>query len=241
MQISPYKESDKNKKEQVELMFDNIAHKYDFLNHFLSLGIDKLWRKKAVKILKQYSPKKILDVASGTGDFAIETCKISPDEIIGYDLSEKMLEEGKKKVEKLGLNNIIKFMKGDSEQMPFSNNSFNAITVGFGVRNFENLEKGLSEFYRVLTNNGVAVILEFSKPKHFPVKQLYKFYFLKISPFFGKIISKDQSAYNYLPKSVMNFPDDTEFMNILSKIGFSDIKQYRLTMGIATIYIGIKK
>ncbi len=240
MEVSPYQDSDKNKKAQVEEMFDNIAHKYDFLNHFLSLGIDKLWRKKAVGLLKKYEPKEILDVASGTGDFAIALSKIKPASIIGFDLSEQMLNVGKEKAQKLGLHKLISFVKGDSELMPFNDNSFDAITVGFGVRNFENLKKGLSEFHRVLRDNGTVVILEFSKPKHFPFRQLYLFYFFKILPFFGKLISKDSSAYTYLPESVVNFPDDKEFMSILSELGFSSVKQKRLTGGIATIYIGKK-
>ncbi|MFV0520981.1 MAG: bifunctional demethylmenaquinone methyltransferase/2-methoxy-6-polyprenyl-1,4-benzoquinol methylase UbiE [Mangrovibacterium sp.] len=240
MEISPYQDSDKNKKMQVEEMFDNIAPKYDFLNHSLSLGIDKLWRKKAIRMLSKFTPQSILDVASGTGDFAIAANKIKPQRVVGFDLSEQMLKVGKQKVQKLGLQNVISFQKGDSEQMPFHTASFDAITCGFGVRNFEHLEQGLSEFYRVLKNNGVAVILEFSKPKYFPFKQLYFFYFFRILPFFGKMVSKDDSAYTYLPKSVMNFPDDERFMNVLTKVGFQEVKQQRLTCGIATIYLGIK-
>jgi len=240
MTVSPYQDSEKNKKQQVEQMFDNIAPKYDFLNHFLSLGIDKLWRKKAVRILKGYQPSRVLDVATGTGDFAIETSHIAPKEIVGFDLSEQMIKVGIEKVKRLKLDHLISFKKGDSEDMPFDDNSFDAITVAFGVRNFENLEKGLQEFYRVLRPGGVAIVLEFSKPKYFPFKQLYKFYFFHILPRLGGMISKDASAYSYLPESVMAFPDDQEFLKVLAKVGFSESRQWRLTMGIATIYLGRK-
>lgn len=240
MTVSPYQDSDKNKKQQVEQMFDNIAPKYDFLNHFLSMGIDKLWRKKAVRILKSYQPKRVLDVASGTGDFAIAASRIQPDEIVGFDLSEQMLKVGVEKVKRLGLDKLISFKKGDSENMPFADASFDAITVAFGVRNFENLEKGLQEFYRVLKPGGVAIILEFSKPKYFPFKQLYKFYFFHILPRLGGLISKDASAYTYLPESVMAFPDDQAFLSILNRLGFTESRQWRLTFGIATIYLGRK-
>ncbi|WP_159523148.1 bifunctional demethylmenaquinone methyltransferase/2-methoxy-6-polyprenyl-1,4-benzoquinol methylase UbiE [Sunxiuqinia indica] len=240
MTVAPYQNSDKNKKQQVEQMFDNIAAKYDFLNHFLSLGIDRLWRKKAVKILREYHPKRVLDVATGTGDFAIATSKLDVDEIIGYDLSGEMIRVGEEKVKKLGLDSLIRFQKGDSESMPFEDDSIDAITVAFGVRNFETLQSGLDEFYRVLHHNGVAIILEFSKPKYFPFKQLYKFYFFHILPFVGGLVSKDSSAYTYLPESVMAFPDDQDMLNILSDTGFRQVRQRRLTMGIATIYIAQK-
>lgn len=240
MTVSPYQDSDKNKKQQVEQMFDNIAPKYDFLNHFLSLGIDKLWRKKAVRILKSYQPKRILDVATGTGDFAIEASRIQPDQIVGFDLSEQMINVGIDKVKRLGLNKLISFQKGDSENMPFADASFDAITVAFGVRNFENLEKGLQEFYRVLKPGGVAVILEFSKPKYFPFKQIYQFYSFRVLPRLGGMISKDSSAYSYLPVSVMAFPDDQAFLSVLKRSGFTETRQWRLTSGIATIYLGRK-
>ena len=240
MTVAPYQDSDQDKKQQVEQMFDNIAPKYDFLNHFLSLGIDKLWRKKAVRILKADQPKRILDVATGTGDFAIAASRLEVDEIVGFDLSEQMIRVGAEKVKKLKLDSLIHFQKGDSEQMPFEDASFDAITVAFGVRNFETLQKGLDEFYRVLRNEGVAIILEFSKPKYFPFKQLYRFYFFHILPFVGGLVSKDSSAYAYLPESVMAFPDDQEMLNILSRTGFSEVSQKRLTFGIATIYIARK-
>jgi len=240
MQVTPYKDSEQHKKHQVEQMFDNIAPKYDFLNHFLSLGIDKLWRKKAIRILSGYKSDNLLDVATGTGDFAIAATRLNPNRIIGFDISEQMLQVGRVKVKRLGLDQIIEFRKGDSEEMPFQNEQFDAITVAFGVRNFENLEQGLSEFFRVLKSDGVVLILEFSKPKYFPMKQLYLFYFFKILPFIGRMISKDSSAYSYLPESVMAFPDDQKFLSILRKIGFSQTRQKRLSFGIATIYIAQK-
>ena len=237
---TPYQDSGDKKKQQVEQMFDHIAPKYDFLNHFLSLGIDKLWRKKAIRILKTYNPETLLDVATGTGDFAIEASKMKPKEIVGLDISGKMLQIGEQKVKRRGLENIINFMKGDSENMPFEEQSFDAVISAFGVRNFENLQKGLSEFSRVLKPGGVTIILEFSKPKSFPFKQLYNFYFLHILPFIGGKVSKDTSAYNYLPESVMAFPEDRDFLNILADTGFSKLKQHRLTFGIATIYEATK-
>lgn len=240
MQVTPYKNSEQQKKQQVEQMFDNIAHRYDFLNHFLSLGIDKLWRKKAIRILSVYRPEKILDVATGTGDFAIAAAKLKTQKIVGFDLSEQMLNVGREKVKRLGLADVIEFRKGDSEDMPFASGEFDAITVAFGVRNFENLEKGLQEFYRVIKDQGAVIILEFSKPKYFPMKQLYLFYFFRILPLIGKMVSKDQSAYSYLPESVMAFPDDQRFLDILQRVGFSKARQKRLTFGIATIYIAEK-
>lgn len=221
-------------------MFDNIAPKYDFLNHFLSLGIDKIWRKKAIRILSAYKTDLLLDVATGTGDFAIASSKLKPGKIIGFDLSEQMLNVGRDKVKRLGLDSVIEFQKGDSEAMPFANEQFDAITVAFGVRNFENLESGLKEFVRVLKSDGVAVILEFSKPKYFPMKQLYLFYSFRILPLIGRLISKDRAAYSYLPESVMAFPDDERFLSVLKRVGFSEVRQKRLTFGIATIYIAQK-
>lgn len=240
MQVIPYKDSGQQKKQQVELMFDQIAPKYDFLNHFLSLGIDKLWRKKAIRILSEYKTETILDVASGTGDFAIAASKLKPRKITGFDLSEQMLNVGREKVKRLGLDQLIEFKKGDSEAMPFSDAQFDAIIVAFGVRNFENLEIGLKEFKRVLKKEGVAIILEFSKPRYFPMKQLYFFYFFRILPLIGRMVSKDHSAYSYLPESVMAFPDDQKFLDLLHKTGFPKAKQHRLTFGIATIYLAQK-
>jgi len=240
MQVTPYKDSEQQKKQQVEQMFDNIAPKYDFLNHFLSLGIDKLWRKKAIRILSSYKSDYILDVATGTGDFAVAASKLKPRKIIGFDLSEQMLNVGREKAKRLGLAEVIEFRKGDSEAMPFQDEQFDAITVAFGVRNFENLENGLKEFHRVIKKDGVVIILEFSKPRYFPMKQFYLFYFFRILPFIGRLISKDSSAYSYLPESVMAFPDDLKFLSILQRAGFSKNRQKRLTFGIATIYIAQK-
>ena len=241
MSVTPYQDSKENKKEQIEQMFNSIAPKYDFLNHFLSLGIDRLWRKRAIRLLNNYQPGHVLDVATGTGDFAIAARKTEAEKIVGFDLSEQMIRVGEQKVKRLKLDHLIRFQKGDSENMPFENESFDAITVAFGVRNFENLEAGLDEFFRVLKPGGVAVILEFSKPKYFPLKQLYKFYFFRILPFIGGLISKNAPAYNYLPESVMAFPDDQDFLKILIERGFDSAFQKRQTLGIATIYLAVKK
>lgn len=237
--VTPY-QKDSAKKQQVEEMFDNIAPKYDFLNHLLSMGIDKLWRKKAVKIVGESNPKTILDIATGTGDFALEMVKLKPKKIVGLDLSEQMLSFGRVKVAEKGLSDLIEMIKGDSEKLPFSDNSFDAISVAFGVRNFENLEKGLSEIYRVLKPGGVFAILEFSKPKVFPIKQLFYFYFHFILPIIGKVFSKDQRAYTYLPESVETFPEGEVFVKILEKQGFKSIKCTGLTFGISSIYSGRK-
>lgn len=238
--VKPYNTEDKSKKEEVAQMFDNISKRYDFLNHFLSLGIDKIWRKKAVKMLREIQPKKILDLATGTGDFAIASLKLNPTEIVGMDISDGMLEVGRVKMKKNGYDSIISMRNGDSENLPFEDNYFDALTVGFGVRNYENLEKGLSEMLRVVRPGGKLVILEFSKPKKFPVKQYYAFHSKYIIPFFGKRISKDSSAYAYLPESVAAFPEGKNFENILVKLGYKDVKAKLVSGGIATIYSGIK-
>lgn len=221
-------------------MFNNIAHRYDFLNHFLSLGIDKLWRKKAIRILKDQHPKIILDIATGTGDFAIEALALNPDAIKGIDISDQMLEFGRRKITKLGAEKTIELLQGDSENMVFNDHTFDAVTVGFGVRNFENLEKGLSEIYRVLKKQGTLIILEFSSPQAFPVKHIYHFYFMKILPFFGKIISKDSRAYTYLPESVKAFPSGNNFLKKLHDAGFTNTNCLPLTFGIASIYTAKK-
>jgi len=221
-------------------MFNSISKRYDFLNHFLSMGIDKLWRKKAIRLLSNKSVEKLLDIATGTGDFAIEALKLNPKQIIGADISDGMLQVGKEKVKKKKIDHIISFELGDAENLNFTDNTFDAITVGFGVRNFENLEKGLADMYRVLKPKGQVAILEFSKPKNFPIKQLYHFYFLNILPFIGRMISKDSSAYTYLPESVQEFPDGELFLNIMNKIGYENTKQYPVSFGIASIYIGEK-
>ena len=237
--VKPY-DSGKSKKEEVAQMFNNISANYDFLNHFLSLGIDHLWRKKAVKQLQKQQPKVILDLATGTGDFAIACLALNPEKIIGMDISSGMLEVGKQKMKKRAFDRIIDMQLGDSENMPFEAATFDAITVGFGVRNYENLEKGLGEMLRVLKPGGQAVILEFSKPKAFPVKQLFGFYSKVLIPLFGKYISKDERAYTYLPESVAAFPEGTDMMNVLQKVGYHAHKQIRLSGGIASIYIGQK-
>lgn len=221
-------------------MFNNISVRYDFLNHFLSLGIDKLWRKKAVKLLSESHPKEILDLATGTGDFAIALSKLKPTKIIGMDISEGMLEMGRVKMKQLNLTELITMSYGDSENLPFEDESFDALTVGFGVRNYEHLELGLSEMLRVLRIDGKVVILEFSKPKKFPVKQLFNFYSKYLIPFIGRLISKDKRAYAYLPESVNAFPEGDDFMAILTKVGYKNLQSKMVSGGIATIYIGQK-
>lgn len=221
-------------------MFNNIAPKYDLLNHVLSMGIDVAWRKKAVRLLGKKSPKKILDIATGTGDFAIALSNLKPEKITGMDISEGMLEIGRKKVKAKNLTGVIDLQTGDAENMPFDSNTFDAITVGFGVRNFENLRKGLGEMHRVLKPGGKAAILEFSKPSRFPMKQLYFFYFEHILPIIGRMVSKDTSAYTYLPESVKAFPDGADFQRILKECGFSSTTIHSLTFGIATIYLAKK-
>lgn len=238
--VTPYKDTTVSKKEQIATMFNNIAHRYDFLNHLLSMGIDKGWRKKSIQLLAPQKPKQILDIATGTADFAIEAIKLNPEKITGVDISEGMLKLGKEKIAKLGLQNKIELKTGDSENLPFENNSFDAITVGFGVRNFENLEKGIEDIYRVLAPSGTLVVLEFSKPHVFPVKQFYNFYFRYVTPLIGKIFSKDNSAYTYLPESVKAFPAGEDFLNVLRKKGFKETKAISLTFGIASIYTGKK-
>jgi len=239
--IIPYKNSAETKKLQIAEMFDNIAHKYDFLNHFLSMNIDKIWRRKAINLLKLSNPKLILDVASGTGDLALEAARIlKPQHIVGIDISEGMLAVGRKKIDKKNLTKIIQLQTGDSENIDFLENHFDAVMAAFGVRNFENLEKGLSEMYRVLKPGGEIVILEFSRPQKFPIKQLYHLYFFKILPSLGKIFSKDMSAYTYLPESVYQFPYGKEFCEILTKIGFAKVSYQSVAMGIAAIYFAKK-
>ena len=240
MNVLPYKDKNTSKKEQIAAMFNSISGKYDFLNHFLSLGIDILWRKRAVRLLKKHQPKLILDIATGTGDFAIEALSLNPEKIIGVDISEGMLSVGREKLIKKNLTDKIELISGDSEVLPFEDNFFDAVIVSFGVRNFENLEKGLSDMLRVLKPGGKVVILEFSKPKSFPFKQIYQFYFQWILPKIGKLISKNHAAYTYLPDSVEAFPDGDDFLNILNKIGFQKNQCTPLTLGISSIYFGSK-
>lgn len=238
--VKPYKDEDGSKKEQVAKMFDSIAPKYDFLNHFLSMGIDKSWRKKAIALLRNRPVVKLLDIATGTGDFAIEAAKNKNIQITGIDISEQMLEEGRKKIEKLKLSQQIKLEKGDSEKIQFADNEFDAVTVAFGVRNFENLHLGLKEMNRVLNPSGIAIILEFSKPTKFPFKQFYHFYFIAILPFIGRMVSSDRAAYTYLPESVHHFPDGKAFLLEMENAGFKDCKAQKLTFGVASIYTGVK-
>lgn len=239
-QVVPYKDQEATKKEQVATMFNNISKKYDFLNHFLSLGIDIYWRKQAIKILKKHNPDQVLDIATGTGDFAIEALKANPTKIIGVDISEGMLAVGREKMIKKGYEERISLELGDSENLRFEDNTFDAVIASFGVRNFENLEKGLAEMNRVIKPDGIIIVLEFSKPYMFPFKQLYNFYFSKILPLIGRITSKDQTAYSYLYESVQAFPDGNEFLAVLNKVNFKETKWKPLTLGISSIYIGKK-
>ncbi len=239
-EVKPYQDEDGTKKEQVAKMFNNIAPKYDLLNHSLSMGIDILWRKKAVKILRKSNPKKVLDIACGTGDFAIEDLNSGANEVVGLDISEGMVQVGIEKIKNKGLSDKVSLRVGDSENIDFPDNTFDGITVGFGVRNFENLEKGLSEMHRVLVPDGNLIVLEFSKPKKFPIKQLYFFYFKYILPKIGRLVSKDKTAYTYLPDSVNAFPDGKNFTDILEKVGFKSTKIVPCSFGIASIYVGTK-
>ncbi|MEO6452933.1 MAG: bifunctional demethylmenaquinone methyltransferase/2-methoxy-6-polyprenyl-1,4-benzoquinol methylase UbiE [Ginsengibacter sp.] len=239
--IVPFKESGNTKKKQVEEMFDKIAFRYDFLNHFLSAGIDVGWRKKAIRQLKKLDPKNILDVATGTGDVAILSHKIlKAEKIIGIDISEGMLKIGRKKIAKLGLQKQIELINGDSETISFSNNSFDAVTVAFGVRNFEDLEKGLLEIKRVMRPGGKLVILECSKPALPVIKEVYNFYLNKIAPKIGTIISKNKNAYHYLNDSVQKFPEGNTFIEILNKLGYKNTSCKTLSLGICSIYCGEK-
>jgi demethylmenaquinone methyltransferase/2-methoxy-6-polyprenyl-1,4-benzoquinol methylase len=237
--VKPYN-AEGSKKEQVAQMFDNISGNYDLLNHLLSLNIDKGWRRKAVRLMQSYQPKVLLDVATGTGDFAIELMRLKPDAIQGIDISAGMLEVGKQKMLKRGLNEVITLELGDAENLRFTDEYFDGITVAFGVRNFEHLVAGLSEMRRVLKTGKPLVILEFSKPRVFPMKQIYNLYFKAILPMVGKLISKDSRAYTYLPESVQAFPEGEAFVGILKSVGFDKIKAHRLTFGIASIYVAEK-
>lgn len=239
--LKPYKSKDGGKKEQVADMFDNISHKYDLLNRIMTMRIDVIWRKKAIRSLQSINPQLILDVATGTGDFAIESIRmLKPRKIIGVDISQGMLNVAKEKIVKKGLEQHFEVRLGDSENLPFEDNMFDAVTVAFGVRNFENLEQGLAEINRVLKPGGKAVILELSNPTAFPVKQLYHIYFHKIIPAVGKLISKDSSAYSYLPESVSKFPDGQRFADFTAKVGFKQTKVRPQTFGFCTIYEATK-
>ncbi|MDH5412959.1 MAG: bifunctional demethylmenaquinone methyltransferase/2-methoxy-6-polyprenyl-1,4-benzoquinol methylase UbiE [Flavobacteriaceae bacterium] len=238
--VTPYKNSELSKKEQVSEMFDNVSNNYDFLNRMMTLGIDMKWRKKVVQIVKEKNPKTILDIATGTGDFAIMLSKLNPKKIVGLDLSKGMLEIGIEKVKKKKLDNLIEMVLGDSENLPFKDSSFDAITVGFGVRNFEDLDKGLQEIHRVLKPNGIFVVLETSQPDNYVIKKLFNFYSKYIIPTIGKLFSKDKKAYTYLPESAAAFPYGIMFNNILEKNGFNNATNKPLTFGAASIYTATK-
>lgn len=228
------------KKEAVQDIFNDIAPKYDLLNHFLSFNIDKSWRRKAIKCIAESEKGLLLDVACGTGDFSIAACRHGVKKVIGIDISENMITVGRKKIKEKGLEDQVELQSGDCENMLFDSQRFDVVTVAFGVRNFEHLEKGLTEMHRVLKNGGKAIILEFSMPEKAPMKQLYKFYFRYILPLVGGMISGNKGAYTYLPESVMKFPQGKDFLNIMANCGFSQVSCRKLTFGVASLYIGIK-
>lgn len=238
--VTPYKDSKLTKKKQVEQMFDNISGSYDGLNRIISLGTDVKWRKKVVAKVAATNPASVLDIATGTGDLIMQIAPTGAKRLVGLDLSEGMLKVGRKKISDKGLGSKIEMIQGDSENLPFEENSFEAITVAFGVRNFENLEKGLSEIYRVLKPGGIFVVLETSVPTKFPYKQGYRLYSNLILPVVGKVFSKDKDAYSYLSKSAASFPYGPAFNNILQKIGFIDVEDLPQTFGVSTIYTASK-
>lgn len=238
--VLPYNQ-DENKKSQIESMFDNIAHKYDFLNRFLSLGIDISWRKRAIREISVVSPKYILDMATGTGDFAFESLTIQPTKVVGVDLSQNMLDKGIEKAIERNQSDKIEFVKGDSEKLSYESQYFEAVTVGFGVRNFQNLNLGLSELSRILKSGGIIAILEPSFPTNPIMKFLFTIHFRYITPIFGKLFSKDARAYTYLPDSVAAFPQGEAFCEILRNQGFVDTKHIPLTFGMCALYIAYKK
>jgi len=238
--VVPYKHAPEGKKQQVAKMFDSISGRYDQLNHLLSLGIDRLWRRKAIHWLSKFEPKNILDVATGTGDFAIEAGKIQSAQIVGVDISEGMLEAGRKKISRLRLDQRISLQTGDSENLPFPDNTFDASIVAFGVRNFENLDKGLNEINRVMKPGGRFVILEISEPETFPWKQIFGLYFHYLLPVAGRLISRDRHAYQYLPESVSAFPKGNDFLLRMEQAGFKHSSWKKLTFGICAMYTGVK-
>jgi demethylmenaquinone methyltransferase / 2-methoxy-6-polyprenyl-1,4-benzoquinol methylase len=230
-----------DKKRAVATMFNDIAHSYDFLNHFLSFGTDRSWRRKAIRVISRgYLRPLILDVATGTGDLSIAAIKADPQHITGIDISPKMLEIGKEKILRKGLSERIELLEGDSENIPFGDDTFDVAMVAFGIRNFSDPLKGLTEMKRVVKKGGMVLVLEFSKPIQFPFRQLYNFYFLRILPLIGRIFSGSKGAYTYLPESVMRFPDNEKFLAMMTQAGLSSVKQDKLTMGIASIYTGLK-
>jgi len=239
-EVVPYGELDLGKKEQVAMMFNRIASRYDLMNTILSFGIYISWKRKLVRQLRTVTPQTILDVATGTGDIAIELAKLQPEKIIGVDISDEMLSFGRKKIAERNLSSLITLQHGDSENLQFADNNFDAVTVAYGVRNFENLSKGLSEMYRVIKPNGKIVILEFSQPHNTFFRKIFHFYFHQICPMIGKWITGDRSAYTYLPQSVKVFPEGKKFTALLDQTGFRQTQCKPLTFGIATLYTGIK-
>jgi len=224
----------------VRSLFDRIAPQYDFLNHLLSSGLDVLWRKRAIRTLRDYHPKRILDVATGTADLAIEAASLRPEKIVGVDISTEMIRRAEGKIARRGLQGLIELEPGSAEELRFSDGSFDAVMVGFGIRNFANLEKGLAQLHRVLRSAGVLMILEFSRPHRTPLKQAYGFYFHRILPLVGGLISRSREAYDYLPRTVAQFPDGEELLALLASIGYVRPRQQPLSGGIATIYTGLK-
>jgi demethylmenaquinone methyltransferase / 2-methoxy-6-polyprenyl-1,4-benzoquinol methylase len=233
-------EGESTKQEYVRSLFDGIAPHYDFLNHFLSSGFDILWRKRAIRLLREFHPQHILDVATGTADLAIEAARSLGADVIGIDISNQMLALGRKKILSKGVTHLVSLKPGDAESLDFEGGVFDAVTVAFGVRNFSDVRRGLGEMLRVLKPRGIAMILEFSKPRTFPMSWLYNVYFHWVLPVLGGLISKSRESYEYLPKSVRDFPDDKAFLELLHSVGYSNTAQYRLTFGIATIYLGTK-
>lgn len=240
MAVTPYN-TGQSKKEEVRQMFDSIAGSYDFLNHALSFNIDKIWRKRLIRHIRKYSPKKILDVATGTGDLALAALKLNPDMITGVDIANGMLDIGREKILACGEQERVSLIEGDSENLPFMVGEFDAVTVAFGVRNFEDPQKGLNEMSRVLKSGGVVAVLEFTMPTHFPIRPIYRLYFKRILPLVGKIISRDFSAYRYLPESVEAFAQREEFTSMMETAGFEKIGFKSQSFGIAALYYGIKK
>jgi demethylmenaquinone methyltransferase / 2-methoxy-6-polyprenyl-1,4-benzoquinol methylase len=238
-EVLPYHGTRGSKKEEVASMFDNISKRYDFLNIFLSFGIDRLWRKRVVRTLRNHKPAQVLDIATGTGDLAFQLSRITTEKVTGVDISEGMLEIAASKKARKKLNCPVEFSVADAEKLPFADNTFDAITVSFGVRNFQNPLAGLKEMKRTTKSGGIVAVLEFSKPTVFPVKQLFNFYSRLLIPLFGKLVSGDRRAYEYLPESVKAFPEGTEFVSLMQKAGFRNCSQKRLTFGIATLYTGL--
>ncbi len=240
IEVKPYKDAQSSKRQQVEEMFDSIAPNYDFLNRVLSMGIDQGWRKKAINSLKEVNPKQILDVATGTADLAIAALKLNPDHITGIDISNQMLNVGRDKIKAKNISDKITLTQADSANLPFEDNKFDAITVAFGVRNFEFLQQGINQMFRVTRKGGKLAVLEFSNPKSFPFKQIYNFYFKYILPGWGGLISKSKTAYTYLPESVQHFPEGEQFAAYLKNAGYTQIKIQPLTFGICTLYTAVK-